>query len=638
MSDNESIDESKISIDGASLDGVFLLNIKLVTNLKSSPISFDRSILNVPEKDKESALSMKLTELPYFTSKYDYPLTKLRSIRNYQDRINIFFNKNEFIRVISMGTPVISDNEEYKNEVIDKNVMTMLEILMPTRYPVKNNIHASHDYLMRRHEHAKAFYFDQYYSYKFIHFNIDNELRTIKKVIYFNDILNHPKYNELIESTIAFQEWANNKEETKIYLKEGKPSKPPKSNQKDLIEDRNIVSLYESNTLTKFRYPNYSINNSELQRLIEQRGNYKKGDAKTQGQQNEKFHKVIDYAYKKYYERIKMETNDEYDKLLKGGFCGIDMRNITNPNTPSKEIYLFVELHDMKIDETNVNEIDCDYKGNLLGNMFEKMIKGIRDDNRVINTGINIRPNTNFDKKPISNTNQLGKENVKKEEKIDADKMQSINDLIINYAESNKMYRNPKKSKADRIIDILKDVDNSLKSVLTNNYQKYRLSYYQDLSDIVKIITTNKLKPKEKNNDFCKDFITILPDWYKEINNFNALKINKKLQGNLNKLLGNIKIEIEQENTRITNEEKNPTAKLIEITTTSKYHLNVYKFYLYIAESILKANLDEIMGIEPKQPSDDNEQAPKDKKVKGGINSKKKNKSKYTNKRKTMKK
>jgi len=52
----------------------------------------------------------------------------------------------------------------------------------------------------------------------------------------------------------------------------------------------------------------------------------------------------------------------------------------------------------------------------------------------------------------------------------------------------------------------------------------------------------------------------------------------------------------------------------------------------------LKANLDEIMGIETKPPSDYIEQAPKDKKVKGGNSSKKKNKSKYNNKRKTMKK
>lgn len=641
MSDNETIDKSTISGNVPSLDA-FLLNIKLITNQNSSVITFDRSILNVPKKDKESALSMKLTQLPYFSYKYEYPLSILRSFINYQDRINTFFNKNEFMRVISMGTAVISNEEEDVNKVIDNNVMVMLEILMPTRYPVKNNIHASHDYLMKSHEHAKAFYFDQYYSYKYIHFNMNNELKTIKKVIYFNDILNHPKYNELVESTIAFQNWANSKDGREIYLKEGKQSKDPKYNQKELIEDKNVVSLYESNTLTKFRYPNYSINNSELQRLIEQRGNYTKGDAKTQNQQIEKFHKVIDYGYQKYYLGAKKKRNEEYDKLLKGGFCDIDMRNVTNPNTPSKEIYLFVELHDMKIDETNVNEIDCDYKGDLLGNMFEKMIKGIRDDNRVINTGINVKSNVNFNKAISNNPSKFEKDNVKKEENIDADKMQSINDLILSYAQSNRMYRGKAgKTKADKMLDLLSIIEKSLNSVLADSYQsEYRLPDYRDLSDIVKIITKNKLKPKERNNDFCKDFVKILPDWSKEINNFNPLKINEKLQENLNRLLGNVRIEMQQEETKISNETNNPTAKKTEIIAKSRYHINVYTFYLYVAESILKANLDEIMGTNVKKGLEENEKKQDDKKdvKKGGISTKKKNKSKYTNKRKTMKK
>ena len=136
---------------------------------------------------------------------------------------------------------------------------------------------------------------------------------------------------------------------------------------------------------------------------------------------------------KKYLQNKNKPEDEELEELIKGGICDVEMRNITNP---TKEIYVYIELHNQKIDENNVNDIECEYKGELLGEMVEKMIKGIQPDNRLVFVE-NATSNTN--KNPVLNENKKENNNKRVEEKVEIsdNRIIEITKTFMDYARNN---------------------------------------------------------------------------------------------------------------------------------------------------------------------------------------------------------
>lgn len=602
-------------IDDIFVSDAFRLQIKLLTNT-SDLITFKRSILVIPEEDKKNALQFPLTDLPFFTYKYIYPLQKLRNMLNYQDRVNIFFNENQFIMFMAKAEPADLSSEDKINEVMETNIMTMLEVLFPTRYPVKNDLHTSYDYLKRKNNYLKPLYFDQYNGYKYTHLNVDGSEKTIKKVVFFNDVVNHPKYNELIKETMQFRNWATNKNDRRDVLIKKTSSISSRGKMKK--EDNNIAFNFENTTLNRFRYPNYQINNSKLQEAINQK----------KDKNIKKFHEFFFYVNEKYLQNKNIPEDNDLEELIKGGICDIDMRNVTKP---TKEIYIYIELHDKKIDENNVNDIECEYKGELLGEMVEKMIKGIRPDNRLI-FAENIISNTN--KNPVLNENKQNKrKDVKEEENVEIndEQIREITRTFTAYAR--RTLHDPKPRKDGKKIMIINKLDEFLKVIYSalNNKRLSNTDYKKnydfnpnDTNDVLKFIVKNKLKPVEKKK-FSKEFGDLLILWNKEVNNYNQLYPNQKLKSRLNDLQGSIESEIKNEQTKIDFERQNPTINNIEKEAVSEYHAKVYKLYKYVAE-VMERYLQEIY----------NEYAAKD--LTGGKKRQTKKKSKKSKKRQTLKK
>ena len=96
-------------------------------------------------------------------------------------------------------------------------------------------------------------------------------IKTIKKVVFFNDVINHPKYKELLKETMQFRNWATQKNNRRKFLTK-KPKNSSNSNKEER-EDNNIALNFENTTLGRFRYPNYKINNSKLQQAIKAENN-----------------------------------------------------------------------------------------------------------------------------------------------------------------------------------------------------------------------------------------------------------------------------------------------------------------------------------------------------------------------------
>ena len=462
--------------------------------------------------------------------------------------------------------------------------MTMLEVLFPTRYHVKNNLHTSYDYLKRTNSYFKPFYFDQYNGYKYTHLNVDGSEKTIKKVVFFNDVINHPKYKELLKETMQFRNWATqkNKENNRRKFLTKKPKNSSNSNKEER-EDNNIALNFENTTLGRFRYTNYKINNSKLQQAIKAENNE---DVK-------KFHEFFFYVNEKYLQNKNKPEDEELEELIKGGICDVEMRNITNP---TKEIYVYIELHNQKIDENNVNDIECEYKGELLGEMVEKMIKGIQPDNRLVFVE-NATSNTN--KNPVLNENKKENNNKKVEEKVEIsnDRIIEITKTFMDYARNNlhetkKVIGDKKKEEKRKKYKIVNHLEKLLNDIIVllksdnlanTDYPTTYVFNEKDIDDVLKFVVKSKLKPVEKKN-FSKEFGELLIMWNKEVNNYNSLNPKKVLKTRLNDLIASIKSEIKNESTKISFELQNPTIKNIENRGISQYHIQVYELYNYVAE------------------------------------------------------
>lgn len=104
--------------------------------------------------------------------------------------------------------------------------MTLL-FLFPTRYPQSANINSSFDkYICKKPitEYKKLFpssdtvtsgIFGRIYDIKkeplreYSYINSSSGISTVTEIVWLNDILNNPKYRELVDLLIQYNEWAD---------------------------------------------------------------------------------------------------------------------------------------------------------------------------------------------------------------------------------------------------------------------------------------------------------------------------------------------------------------------------------------------------------------------------------------------
>lgn len=184
------------------------LNIVLNTNIpdtKYKSIKFTRKLLYDPlDKEKSTII---LNDYPYFTHDVKYPESNLLKL-SYKDRVNFFFNLDRFNELL---TPYISgkldsskkDDEYYnkRTENIDANINTMLLLLFPTKYPMINELSDSWDYVTSTSKNKKqtyGFLYNPFATQLYSYLDIGGKKYTTKSVVWLNDIMNHPTYNEFL--------------------------------------------------------------------------------------------------------------------------------------------------------------------------------------------------------------------------------------------------------------------------------------------------------------------------------------------------------------------------------------------------------------------------------------------------------
>jgi hypothetical protein len=206
------------------------IKIKLYTNLPNKEqklIDFDLDLLHHEsksspnEKGETKVVQLNktgLNKLPYFTMSVKYPLARLqKDLASYEERVKFFFDEKEFEKKLFLYTkePSESDDVDVNNDMAEHNVMVMIELLFPTKFTVINNFHTSMDHVFGKSYFGRMLInptIKKYYSYLKLS---DGKIYTFTRLIWLNDIMNHPLYRTLLKEFHTFWLW-HSKEKLKL--------------------------------------------------------------------------------------------------------------------------------------------------------------------------------------------------------------------------------------------------------------------------------------------------------------------------------------------------------------------------------------------------------------------------------------
>uniref|UniRef100_A0A6C0JXG2 Uncharacterized protein n=1 Tax=viral metagenome TaxID=1070528 RepID=A0A6C0JXG2_9ZZZZ len=196
------------------------IKIKISTNVDKAPFELTFSSIYDPAPgERPRRIDISKMKYPYFTADVKYD-EKLLAERPYSELLSIFFDKQEFVKVILDGSVETHHDAAVLMENANANIMTMLQLLFPTSYPSKNNINTSYKkYLLKKGpiipldiggnikdilSSGEVSVFEKR-NYSYIKTSRGN--CTVSEVVWLNDVLNNKLYRELIEKLIEYKEW-----------------------------------------------------------------------------------------------------------------------------------------------------------------------------------------------------------------------------------------------------------------------------------------------------------------------------------------------------------------------------------------------------------------------------------------------
>lgn len=330
------------------------LKITLNTNIpKQKSIEFTKDVLYHPEYNSFTDIE----KYPYITTKQLYPTSYLYQL-HYDEIVNIFFNRTKFERMLLENKPKnVTTDTDYISKT---NIMTMLELLFSTKYFIVNNIHQSLD-IVKHNESTSSLFYNPFNT-QFSYVKISGKPYTVTKTIWLNDIVNHPKYNELMKAVREvtdeyIEKYSTN---TQLLQEQSRSFDAP-------VKFDEISYRLRSNILPKYRYPYRESSNKELQKYIK---GAKNKDEAVNSQDVIDFYKLFGMIYERYMLGNKDVIVDE--KLLD---IGIDNINIGYDNSyPKKEVFVLLDLIEGEVNEDNKKEIYCPYTNDYLGNLLNNLV------------------------------------------------------------------------------------------------------------------------------------------------------------------------------------------------------------------------------------------------------------------------
>jgi len=200
------------------------IKIKISTNVDQKPFELTFSKIYDPAPG-ERPRRIAISEHPFFTADVKYD-EKLLASKTYTELLSIFFDKQQFVKVILKESAPTTASTTTQMENANANIMTMLKLLFPTSYPTKNNINTSYKKYLLKKGPTIAFDISDVktmfssgeitalgkHNYSYI--KTSKGVCTVSEVVWLNDVLNNKLYRELIDKLIEYEEWR--KKQTKV--------------------------------------------------------------------------------------------------------------------------------------------------------------------------------------------------------------------------------------------------------------------------------------------------------------------------------------------------------------------------------------------------------------------------------------
>ena len=174
-------------------------------------------------KHPKLTITNDMEDKPLFTYAFYFPYDILVRLP-YQDIVQFFFSREygeqfflRYAKNITMAKyseETLDENEEeefYKEreKIIDANVKTMLKLLFQTT-PSSENVSDSLEYVKTGRNPIALPNMKQLLGQSDkVQIDMKGKLCTFEKITWLNDVLNHPDYNDLLNTYIRFITWSN---------------------------------------------------------------------------------------------------------------------------------------------------------------------------------------------------------------------------------------------------------------------------------------------------------------------------------------------------------------------------------------------------------------------------------------------
>ena len=215
--------------------GIRPIYIRFTTNDNpSSENILTRDMIYIPEKqtENEEAISKtideqkqseqivqesdgELSQYPFFTDTVRFPMASILKLSK-NDQVKLFFNKAYFKQKI--GNKTYLDRDE-RNANAEYNLKALLNILLPTSFPIKGNIYetfsgnikglvVTSDFQSDRSIFESLFSDDEN---KYGYITIGGKTWTVVKINLINDLINDKTFSSMLQSGTVFKNWKDQK-------------------------------------------------------------------------------------------------------------------------------------------------------------------------------------------------------------------------------------------------------------------------------------------------------------------------------------------------------------------------------------------------------------------------------------------
>lgn len=533
------------------------LKITISTNIPEiKSIEFTSNLLYNPEFKTIRAPN----KYPYITSVRDYPVTVLKGM-SYDNMIDFFFNKKTFTRILNSSEypPVATNKDLDPNNIYKKNVMTTLELIFSTKYFVVNNVHQSLDIVLDQPSSKSIFY--NPLTTQFSYLKIFNKPYTVTKTVWLNDIVNHPKYQELIKEVHNVKKSLKDEEiEFKLAENKGEPTSSNKNDElnyfKKYIQPKFSTSIRKSQDYYTQLFRKSS--NELLQRYI---------DGKNP-EDTKKLFESFEQIFNQFFMNNKSAKVDD-NQLLDIGVDKINFykKERREKDYPENEIFVLLSLIDGEVNESNKKDVYCPYTDQYLGNMLDNLLHTSSDENNYI-----IEPDElvySIKSESIKQTDSEKQQmNIKEVPNVNPVKANVLNEKVnkINDIFFGKIFNTNDDKKLNAILTEITELTG--KYVNQDNILKFIENTYKDKD-------TFNMNPNYNLNN-------LILKWNNDMIYKN--KMSKGVEEELNKMNNTLTYDMKQINKRI---DEIDSSKVEEFNAL-KNKLSVINLYLYIINRLIE--------------------------------------------------